>query len=159
MMARVPFILMPWLMLWLGAVMPVKANAAPSQPEASPVAAEAARVDPETLELRDPFKRPATAPAEGSVGAIPELERFAVDQFKMVGVITGHDRLRAILMDPNGKTHFVSEKSRIGLRKGSIKQIQNDVVLVREKSINVLGKEEWVDIELRLPPEGSLGSK
>ena len=102
--------------------------------------------------MRDPFKRPFVANAT-PVAPPTEMEMFPVDQFKLVGVITGADRLRAILLDPNGKSHFVSEKMRIGTRKGFIREIRSDLVQVREKVINAIGREESVDTEIRLPSE------
>ncbi len=106
----------------------------------------------EALSLRDPFKRPESA---GGIvaAAVSELERYPVEQYKLVGVITGADRLRAIIQDPSGKTHFVSERMKIGTRRGVIREIRADSVIVREKMVNVLGKEEPSDSEIRLPDE------
>lgn len=121
-------------------------------PVASPVAAAEPDIEEQALEMRDPFKRPFVA-GTTAVAPLSELESFGVDQFKMVGVITGADRLRAILLDPSGKSHFVSEKMRIGSRKGYIREIRSDVILVREKITNAIGREEALDTEIRLPPE------
>lgn len=120
----------------------------PSPPSMS----EQPDIEQQALEMRDPFKRPFVA---GTTVAAPlsELENFGVDQFKMVGVITGADRLRAILLDPSGKSHFVSEKMRIGTRKGYIREIRSDQIVIREKIINAIGREEALDTEIRLPPE------
>ena len=102
------------------------------------------------LKLRDPFKRPPLK--AGDVTPKSDLEAFSVEQFKMVGVIAG-DRTLAMLVAPNGKTYFVSERMKIGLRKGIITRITPKSVKVLEKIINVLGKEESVDYEIPLPPE------
>ena len=106
-------------------------------------------IDPAAMDMRDPFKRPfvADAPAAAPMGV---LERFTVEQFKMVGAITGTGRVRAILLDPDGRTHLVSEKMRIGPRRGVIREIRANVVKVRELVVNALGREEAVDTEIRL---------
>jgi hypothetical protein len=108
-------------------------------------------ISTELLRIRDPFKRPI-APIEKQESKTP-LEMYASERYKMIGVITGMDRLRAIILDPDGKTHFVSEGMKIGMRKGVITKIQQESIRVREKLMNVLGKEEPVDVDIRLPGE------
>ena len=105
----------------------------------------------EALQLRDPFKSPERAIIAST--PLTELERYPLEQYKLIGVITGANRLRAILLDPSGKTHFVAEKMRIGTRRGVIREIRSDVVIVREKIFNVLGKEEASDAEIKLLEE------
>ena len=100
------------------------------------------------LKIRDPFKRPAIIVSKEN--ARTELEMFPVDQFKMMGVITGPDRVKAMLAAPNGKTYFVSERMKIGVRNGMILKITPEGVKIREKIINVIGQEEPVDRELKL---------
>jgi hypothetical protein len=131
------------------------ADAAPAVPAAAAAPAsegDLTQVIEEALALRDPFKRPEGFQVNAAV-TISELERFPTEQYKLVGVITGASRLRAILQDPEGKTHFVAERMRIGTRRGVIRQIRTDAVVVRERMVNVLGKEETSDNEIRLPDE------
>jgi Tfp pilus assembly protein PilP len=109
----------------------------------------------EAIALRDPFKRPEGFNLNSAV-AVSDLERFPTEQFKLIGVITGASRLRAIVQDPEGKTHFVAERMRIGTRRGVIQRIRSDAVVVREKTVNVLGKEESSDNEIRLPEENRM---
>jgi Tfp pilus assembly protein PilP len=52
---------------------------------------------------------------------------------------------------PNGKTYVVSERTKIGTRKGIVLKVQPDAILIREKVVNVLGQEENVDVEIRMP--------
>ncbi len=102
----------------------------------------------EYIKARDPFKMPQLKKIfEGSKN---ELEKFSSDSFKMVGIVTGPDHLRAILIDPEGKTHIVSEKMKLGTRGGFIKYISTESILVREKVLNVLGEEEYFETELKL---------
>jgi Tfp pilus assembly protein PilP len=106
-------------------------------------------IDPTALEMRDPFKRMVGGDATVVVAAAPR-ERFSVEQFKMVGAITGTGRVRAILQDPEGRTHLVYEKMRIGPRKGVILEIRSNVVRVRERVPDALGKDETIDTDLKL---------
>jgi hypothetical protein len=105
----------------------------------------------ELLNLRDPFKAPVDVVLPGDERS--ELEIYSVDQFKMVGVATGPKKIKAMLVDAKGKTHFVTEMTKIGQRKGVIKRITSQMVIVRERIINVLGQEEDVDYEIRLNVE------
>jgi type IV pilus assembly protein PilP len=106
---------------------------------------------PDLMKIRDPFKRlvqPKVAEAPRT-----DLEAYAVDQFKLIGVLKGLDRPRAMLTGPNGRTYFVSENQRMGNRRGMIRHIGEESLVVREKFTNIIGKEENLDIELKLSAE------
>lgn len=108
------------------------------------------------LKLRDPFKPPTIELAVEK--AKSPLETFSADQFKMVGVVTGPDRIKAMLLGPDGKSYFVHERSHIGIRKGIVKRIEEDSVLVIEKIPNELGSDENIETVLRLPEEKKVQS-
>jgi len=106
------------------------------------------------LKQRDPFKRPPIK--MGVEGPKSELQAFPVEQFKLVGVMTGDSgRMKAMLEGPNKKTYFVQEKMFIGIRNGFIQKITDTAVIVREKIVNVLGQEEAVNSEILLPVEAN----
>jgi len=98
--------------------------------------------------IRDPFRRPEFTAADRPK---TELEMIPTDQFKMVGVVTGPKEVKAMLLGPNSKTYFVTEKTFLGTRNGQIIKIRSTGLVVREKVVNVLGQEEAVDVELALP--------
>jgi len=110
---------------------------------------------PETmLKQRDPFKRPPIK--MGVEGPKSELQAFPVEQFKLVGVMTGDSgRMKAMLEGPNKKTYFVQEKMFIGIRNGFISRITDTAVIVREKIGIVLGQEEAVNSEILLPADAN----
>lgn len=102
-----------------------------------------------SLNLRDPFSRyVAKSDDEREDDKIPELERHELEQFKLVGVITGTKRNKALLTAPDGKMHIVSEKMTIGTRRGVIKEITPESIVVHEKVVNLLGQEEGVDTQI-----------
>ena len=102
------------------------------------------------LKQRDPFKRPPIK--MGVEGPKSELQAFPVEQFRLVGVMSGDSgRMKAMLEGPNKKTYFVQEKMFIGVRNGFIQRITDKAVIVREKIVNVLGQEEAVNSEILLP--------
>ena len=111
------------------------------------------RVSPseEILKMRDPFKHPEIEVSKKVI--LGPLEQYGIDSFKMIGVLTGPSKMRALLRDPAGKTHIVSESVKIGTRGGSILKISEDSLLVREKIVNVLGMIENVDSVIPLVEE------
>ncbi len=105
------------------------------------------------LLLRDPFKRPVLVTPD--LTPRTELEKFSIDQIKMMGVLTGPKKMKAMIATPEGKTHFISEGTKMGLKRGVVTQITPALIRVREKVINVLGKEESIDTDILLPAEGA----
>jgi len=148
--------------LWAADVAPAaqtSTDSTSSQPKEPTLPKEAAGISPgeRMLKMRDPFVIP-----EGAFPSLAtpkgDLERFPIQDFKLLGVVTGPSRLRALVQSPEGKTYFVAEKMRIGIHNGTIRKITPLLVQVREKIVNVLGQEENVDSDIRLPPENVVGS-
>lgn len=111
------------------------------------------------LKLRDPFKKPKTLTRAGVKVSI--LESFPVEDFVMVGMLTGPQAIRAMLKAPNGKTYFVQLNDRVGTRQGVVRSIEENAVTVAERIMNVLGKEEVVLSEIRFegnPVDNATGS-
>ena len=104
------------------------------------------------MKLRDPFKAPAASVTKGPDS---ELEMFPLDEIKLIGVLTGQQKVRAVLRLPNGNSHIVSEKTLVGLRQGVLVKIDSNSVRVVEKVVNILGQEESVGstITLEEPPK------
>lgn len=100
-----------------------------------------------SLSLRDPFRRPPSKVAKEFAGGgiLPELERYELDKFKLVGVVTGPRKNKAMVTTPDGKMHIVSETMHIGTRHGVIKRIAPGRVSVEEKVVNLLGQEENIE--------------
>ena len=105
----------------------------------------------ELLSVRDPFRMPTLVSEE--VKNTSPLQLFSSQQFKFLGVVTGANRLRAMLQAPSGETFFVGLQDRIGTRGGAIAKITADKVIVREKVVNVLGEEEMVSTEIKMAKE------
>ncbi len=101
--------------------------------------------------LRDPFKQPEMKISKAT--AKSDLESYKVDDFKMIAVVTGPYRTRAMVQSPDGKTHLVAQNTKIGQRGGKVLKVNADEVVVREKIVNVFGQEEDLDTEIKLQPE------
>lgn len=110
----------------------------------------------EMLKIRDPFKRPEIKRVY--VAPASPLETFPIEQLKMVGVLTGPERLRAMVLGPDGKTYFVTEKMKVGNKGGLVRKITPDAVFVREKFLNLLGREEFYDFQISFTKSGAVES-
>ncbi len=100
---------------------------------------------------RDPFKMPPTD--QRTPKFISELEKFPTESYRVIGIMTGPSRYRALIQAPDGKTVSVGESNKIGMNKGFVLKIYRDRVLVIEKTTNILGKVENNSIELPLISE------
>ncbi len=103
------------------------------------------------IKARDPFKAPKLPAAKVAVRS--ELELYSVESLKMIGVLTGPDHMRAMVLTPDGVTHLVSERMKIGMRDGFVKKITTEQIIVREKMMNIMGEEESMDTEIHLVAE------
>jgi type IV pilus assembly protein PilP len=144
-----------------GKEMPKPPGAAP--PAASGAAPAAGRQEfpeaefTETERSRDPFRSYAHKFVEEVKGQVRSqrevvLSEFAVDELKLVGIVTRITPARAMLVDPSGKGHVVhrgdfvgrADVVQLGGQSGSTYQLNwrldrirdGDVVLVREDPNN-----------------------
>ena len=96
----------------------------------------------ETSEIRDPFKKPVIVKSAEKFKE--DLEKYSIEELKLVGVITGANQLRAMIKLPNEKTKIVSVRDSIGTRSGVIVNITPNHIEVRETIKDVLGKNEKI---------------
>lgn len=101
-----------------------------------------------SLNFRDPFKK-FTPKDDGIRTDTPEIQRYAIESFKLVGVISGTKKNKAMLSGPDGKLHIVTENLKIGNRKGVVKSIEPGIVKIEEKVLNILGEEEKVESSIQ----------
>jgi type IV pilus assembly protein PilP len=74
------------------------------------------------------------------VGSIPPLERYDLDQLKLVGVITNVKPPRALIEDVTGDGYIVTPGTIVGRNEGVIKEISENEIIVEEKTLDVSGK-------------------
>ncbi len=90
-----------------------------------------------------------------NISKISELQRFDLDELKLVGLIygtTSNDR-RALLKDPTGKTHNVREREFVGKNSGRILSIKKDRIIINEESYELSGKRIVNRIPIKLETE------
>lgn len=132
----------------------------------------------ENEKSRDPFRSFAAMFVEEARGKVKSqrevlLDQYSVDELKLVGIVTGIDPAKAMLVDPTGKGHVVQRGQFVGRAEvvqastttarayeinWRVDRIRDgDVVLVREDPQNPDVPSATKVIPLR--PEGSVVSE
>lgn len=107
---------------------------------------------------RDPFT-PLIIREEkkAMVGARTPLERYAIHEFKLAGIVWGGLGYHAMLEGPDGKGYFVKTGTIMGQNRGVVKKITQNTMLVEEQYKDPLGqvKKKEIVIEFRKKQEGT----
>ena len=82
---------------------------------------------------RDPFS-PFEADRGGgaSVGPVYPLQKFDMDQLRLVGIIWDVAQPKALIMDPTGHGHVVKLNEKVGRNNGYIARIREGEIVVIE---------------------------
>lgn len=97
---------------------------------------------------RDPFKSFVTmrtavdSPTEKAPRIKTPLQRYSLDQLKVVGIIAGGNVKRALLEDDVGKGYVVSAGEAVGSEGGKITSIQKDRIIIESTYSDVFGNEK-----------------
>lgn len=102
---------------------------------------------------RDPFRnfkweRPDRV--TDRAGMTP-LERYDLSQLSLVAVVWKTGNARALVQDPSGESYIIAEGASIGKNSGTVLDIEDNLVRVRETYVDFLGRETTKAIELRMP--------
>ena len=84
---------------------------------------------------RDPFRSflaMGTRPEDDSIPRTP-LQKYEIDQYKLVGIIWGVDRPRALVEDPERTGHVIEVGTYIGRNWGKVTAIGENEVTVTEE--------------------------
>jgi type IV pilus assembly protein PilP len=89
--------------------------------------------------LRDPFQPFAPAQPNGPVILTPQvvvsddpLQNFELSQLRVVGIIWGVKKPKAMVRDPSGKLHMVFKDSKMGRYGGFVAEIREGEIVVVE---------------------------
>lgn len=100
---------------------------------------------------RDPFAPIIIKETKkGKTGDRPPLERFALSEFKLSGIIWGGFGYNAMLEAPDGKGYFVRVGTVVGMNGGVIKKITQNSMIVEESFKNFAGESERKEIVIQL---------
>lgn len=83
---------------------------------------------------RNPFRPIVLKDDEGAVVAGPAtpLERYEIDELKLIAIMWDVKNPRAMLMDPNKEIHVIGKDERIGRRRGYVATIREGELVVVE---------------------------
>jgi hypothetical protein len=78
------------------------------------------------------------------------LEQYDLTQLAIVGVVWDVGRARALVRDPSGMSYVVATGARMGKNEGLVTRIDDNLVVVRERYVDLYGNETSQDVELRI---------
>ena len=78
------------------------------------------------------------------------LEQYDLSQLSLVGVVWDVGRARALVQDPSGMSYVVAAGARMGKNSGLVTRIDDNLVVVRERYVDLYGNETSQDVELRI---------
>ena len=111
----------------------------------------------------DPFaplfqeKRVTSKKSNKKIKRVPRtpLERIALSQLKLVGIIVASSGNRALVEESTGKGYVIKAGTYIGTNGGKIVNIKKETVFVEEQFEDVFGEIQSRKRELKLPkPSG-----
>jgi len=139
---------------------PRQAPVTPQLPEAA-AAVEPEETEAESLDIayayspigkRDPFRSFFEEfSGEATSSDITELQKFEVDQLRLVAIITGRATPYAMVEDPTGKGHTLTRGTLIGKNWGRVASINPDCVIIKEEYRDYTGRKVTNTIDLCLP--------
>ena len=107
---------------------------------------------------RDPFEVFAVTDTIRPDVPLTPLQRFSIDQLRLVGIIWGISNPRAMVEDPRGKGHVLKRGTLVGRNWGKVSRIKQDEVIIAEEYRDIDGRLVVNEISLKLPkppaPEG-----
>ena len=133
------------------------------KPEAAPLVAEAIKEEnapPKADEVkpqRNPFKTFIVKATERSSVVAPKtpLQRYELEQLKLVAIMWGINSPAAMVETPDGKGYSIKKGDLIGSREGRVKRVEKDRVIVEERFTEAGGEVVTNEFEIKLPlPKG-----
>ncbi|HEY9828718.1 MAG TPA: pilus assembly protein PilP [Stenomitos sp.] len=140
-------------------------NAEPPKPQTKPVQPQPSSVKskPAPVSLfdfsskKDPFKpfvliktNPLPSIEKKQKSALP-IHNFDVNQFRMIGVITGARENQAMVVDPNGKGYVLKVGMTIGKNEGKVTAITASGIHVLEQFRDDNGRVRKENIIIAMP--------
>lgn len=108
---------------------------------------------------RDPFQSFINIDGPTSTDGPPPTgtQKYELDQYKLVGIIFGIERPRALLEDPDAVGHVAEIGTYVGRNWGKITMITSGEVVVTEEYQTIDGELVVTNISMRLPGTEGLG--
>ena len=135
---------------------PQKGDASFERLEAAIAAQEGYVYNP--IGKRDPFRSFLGIGGDGADGPDDSprtpLQRYELDEYRLVGIIWGVDRPRALVEDPDKVGHVMEIGTYIGKNWGKVTQITSTEVVVTEEYQTIDGELVVNPIRMTMPVNG-----
>ncbi|MEW5849625.1 MAG: pilus assembly protein PilP [Myxococcota bacterium] len=130
---------------------PVATEATRAELTAEPASPTRAYVPVRRAPDKDPFRAPELEPPRHEGNS--ELERYDLDELKLVGIVVGVAVPRAMVEDPHGVGHMVTIGTALGRDGARVSAIRKDEIVVERKVLRPLQKPLVEMLPLRLAPQ------
>lgn len=106
---------------------------------------------------RDPFKSLFEEISKVTGGEeLTELQRYDIDQLKLIAIVTGAATPYAMVEDPSAKGHTVTRGTLIGKNWGRISAVTQRCLTVKEEYRDYTGRKHANEVDLCLPEPPAL---
>ncbi len=106
---------------------------------------------------RDPFRSLFDIGKDtGGNESLTELQKFEIDQLKLVAIVSRIATPYAMVEDPNGKGHTLTRGKLLGKNWGRVAQITPECVVVKEEYRDYTGRKVTNKTSLCLPKPSEL---
>lgn len=130
---------------------------ATATPTPTPTPDETAEYNYNPVGKRDPFRSFVMEElSPDTKRVVTPLQRFDLDQLKIIGIIWGISSPRAMVVTPDGKGYVVQKGTLIGKNWGKVSRITQDEVIISEEYRDFEGRLIVTEVPLRLPKEEAL---
>jgi type IV pilus assembly protein PilP len=126
---------------------------APAAAGAAGFAADARDFSYDPTGRRDPFRSYEWEHMKRELASSQQsgpLEQYDLTQLELVGVVWDVGRARALVQDPSGMSYVVAAGARMGKNAGQVTRIDDNLMVVREKYVDLYGNESTKDVEMRI---------
>jgi len=126
---------------------------APAAPGAAGFAADGGDFSYDPNGRRDPFRSYEWEHMKRELASAQQsgpLEHYDLSQLELVGVVWDVGRARALVQDPSGMSYVVAAGARMGKNEGLVTRIDDNLMVVRERYVDLYGNESTKDVEMRI---------
>lgn len=98
------------------------------------------------VDKRDPFLpylNPAFKLAQVPQSSLEPLQKFALAELKLVGIIWDVGTPKALIADPSGKSHIILENTKMGNGMGYVAAIREGEIIVVEPQVSPDGRKSF----------------
>ena len=130
-----------------------RAQAPDAAPQAGSFATDSGDFSYDPNGRRDPFRSYEWEYMKRELADASEvgpLEQFDLAQLSLVGIVWNVGRARALVQDPSGMSYVIAQGARMGKNEGLVLRIDDNLVVVRERYVDLYGNESTQDVEMRI---------